>query len=127
MMAIEATSTSIRIPSDLLDRFDRLASSTERKRSYHVLKALAAYVAEQEYLNALFMDLRSEADKDPTAMPNVDTIASAVTSGLMRAEDLEGLDPISDAEYIAAQASSAVWRQSRRSGPCEIARLSGYV
>jgi RHH-type transcriptional regulator, rel operon repressor / antitoxin RelB len=110
MMAIEATTTSIRIPSDLLDRFDRLASSTERTRSYHVLKALAAYIAEQEYLNALFTDLKSEADNDPTAMPNVDAIASAVTSGLMRAEDLESLDPISDAEYIAAQSSSAGWR-----------------
>ncbi len=109
-MPINAATTSIRIPGDLLDRFDRLANRTERTRSYHVVKALAAYIAEQEYLNALFTDLKADADSDRTAIPNDEAVSSAIASGLVRAEDLDGPDPVSDAEYAAVQTIDSEWR-----------------
>ena len=109
-MPTNATTTSIRIPGDLLERFDRLASATERTRSYHVVKALAAYIAEQEYLNALFAEATAEADIDPTSVPNADAAALAVAAGLLRSEDLAGSDPVSDDEYVAAQERHVGWK-----------------
>ena len=109
-MPTNTSTTSVRIPADLLDRFDRLAGATERSRSYHVVKALAAYIAEQEYLHALFAEASGEADADPTALPNADAIASAIADGLLRLEDLAGPDPVSDEEYAAAQAPDTGWR-----------------
>lgn len=104
-----ANTTSIRIHGDLLDRFDRLAEATERTRSYHLIKALEAYIAEQEYLLSLFIEATAEADADPTTVSNADAIASGVAAGLVRPEDIQGLDPVSDEEYEAAQRSSG-WR-----------------
>ena len=104
------STTSVRIPADLLDRFDRLAGATERTRSYHVVKALAAYIAEQEYLHALFAEATAEADADPTAVPNAEAVAAAITNGLLRPEDLAGPDPVSAEEYAAAQAQDNGWR-----------------
>jgi len=83
----------------LLGRFDRLARATERTRSYHIVKALEAYIAEQEYLVNLF----SEADADPIAVSNADAVSAVIAAGLLRAEDLDGPDPVSDEEYEAAQ------------------------
>jgi predicted transcriptional regulator len=109
-MPTNAATTSIRIPGDLLDRFDRLASATERSRSYHVVKALAAYIAEQEYLNALFAEATAEADADPTTLSNADAAAMAVAGGLLRGEDLAEPDPVSDDEYVATQERHVGWR-----------------
>jgi len=83
------TTTSVRIPDSLLVRFDRLAKATERTRSYHVVKALEAYVAEQEYLVTLFAEAEAEADADPTAVANADAIDAAVASGLLRRESMQ--------------------------------------
>jgi predicted transcriptional regulator len=47
-MSTHTSTTSVHIPGDLLDRFDRLAKATQRTRSYHIIKALEAYVAEQD-------------------------------------------------------------------------------
>jgi len=55
-MSTRTSTTSVRIPGDLLDRFDRLAKATERTRSYHVIKALEAYIAEQDYLVNLYAE-----------------------------------------------------------------------
>ncbi len=109
-MSNTTTTTSVRIPATLLDRFDWLAGATERTRSYHVVKALEAYIAEQEYLVNLFSEAGAEADADPTAVSNVDAVGAAIAAGLLRAEDLDGPDPVSDEEYEAAQQQSAVWR-----------------
>ena len=82
-MSTRTSTTSVRIPGDLLDRFDRLAKATERTRSYHVIKALEAYIAEQDYLFNLFAEATAEADADPTTVSNADaaaTIESAVAS-----------------------------------------------
>ncbi len=103
------TTTSVRIPDSLLGRFDRLAEATERTRSYHVVKALEAYVAEQEYLVTLFAEAEAEADADPTAVANADAIDAAVASGLLRRESMDGPDPVSHEEYEAAQEQSVVW------------------
>jgi RHH-type rel operon transcriptional repressor/antitoxin RelB len=109
-MSTRTTTTSIRIPGDLLDRFDRLAKATDRTRSYHVIKALEAYIAEQDYLVNLFAEATAEADADPTAVTNADAAATAIAAGLLRPEDLEGPDPVSDEEYEAAQQLSVRWR-----------------
>jgi predicted transcriptional regulator len=103
-MQPKTTTTSVRIPADLLARFDRLAQATERSRSYHVVKALAAYVAEQGYLHDLMASAITEADADPTALPNREAIASAIDGGLLQPEDVAGADPVGDEEYQAAQA-----------------------
>jgi predicted transcriptional regulator len=108
-MSTTASTTSVRIPGDLLSRFDRLAEATERTRSYHVIKALEAYIAEQEYLANLFREAAAEADADPTEVSNADAIAAAIATGLLRAEDLEGPDPVSVEEYQAAQQRSTRW------------------
>ncbi len=109
-MAISTSTTSVRIPVDLLGRFDRLAEETERGRSYHVIKALKAYIAEQESLAILFAEANAEADADPTAVANADATTIAIVAGLLRPEDLEGSDPVGDNEYEAAQQQVAVWR-----------------
>jgi RHH-type transcriptional regulator, rel operon repressor / antitoxin RelB len=109
-MSSRTTTTSIRIPGDLLDRFDRLAKATDRTRSYHVIKALEAYIAEQDYLFNLFAEATAEADADPTTVSNADAAATAIAAGLLRPEDLEGPDPVSDEEYEAAQQLSMRWR-----------------
>lgn len=109
-MTASTSTTSVRIPGDLLHRFDKLAATTERTRSYHVVKALEAYIAEQEYLVALFDEANHEADADPTAITNADAIATAIAAGLLHPADLEGPDPVSDEEYEAAQQRSVGWR-----------------
>ncbi len=108
-MTTTTTTTSVRLPDSLLGRFDRLAEATERTRSYHVVKALEAYVAEQEYLVTLFAEAEAEADADPIAIANADAIADAVASGLLRRESMDGPDPVSHEEYEAAQQQSVVW------------------
>ena len=109
-MSTRTSTTSVRIPGDLLVRVDRLAKATERTRSYHVIKALEAYIAEQDYLVNLFAEATAEADADPTAVANADAAASAIATGLLRPEDLEGPDPVSDEEYEAAQQRSVGWK-----------------
>ena len=109
-MVSSTSTTSIRIPGDLLGRFDRLAKETERTRSYHLIKALEAYIAEQEYLVALFAEANAEADADPTAVSNADAMASAMATGLLRPESMQGPDPVSDEEYEVAQQRSLGWR-----------------
>jgi len=42
--------TSLRVPADLLARYDRLGALTERPRSFHLLKALQAYIDDQLWL-----------------------------------------------------------------------------
>jgi predicted DNA-binding protein len=37
-MARSTSTTSVRIPDELLSRFNRLAEATERPRSYHVIR-----------------------------------------------------------------------------------------
>jgi predicted transcriptional regulator len=108
-MAGNTSTTSIRVPEDLLARYDRLAAATERTRSYHVVKALAAYIAQQEYLQALFAEANAEADADPVAVPNGEAIASAIQSGLLPAEDVAEPDPVGDEEYMAAQTRIVEW------------------
>ncbi len=108
-MATGTSTTSVRIPDDLLDRFDRLTKATARTRSYHIIKALEAYIAEQEYLVDLFSAAAAEADSDPTAVTNADATAMAIEAGLLRPEDLEGPDPVSADEYEAAQERSVAW------------------
>jgi RHH-type rel operon transcriptional repressor/antitoxin RelB len=39
---------SVRIPKTIEERLDRLASRTERSRSYHVNKALEKYLEDEE-------------------------------------------------------------------------------
>ncbi len=109
-MSNTTTTTSVRISTTLLDRFDWLAGATERTRSYHVVKALEAYIAEQEYLVSLFNEAGAEADADPTAVSNADAVTDAIAAGLLRAEDLDGPDPVSDEEYETAQQLGGVWR-----------------
>ncbi len=104
------TTTSVRIPATLLDHFDWLAGVTERTRSYHIVKALEAYIAEQEYLVNLFNEAGAEADADPTVVSNADAANAAIAAGLLRAEDLDGPNPVSDEEYEAAQQLGGVWR-----------------
>ncbi|HZS91483.1 MAG TPA: ribbon-helix-helix domain-containing protein [Chloroflexota bacterium] len=108
-MATGTSTTSVRIPDDLLDRFDRLTKATARTRSYHIIRALEAYIAEQEYLVDLFSAAAAEADSDPTAVTNADATAMAIEAGLLRPEDLEGTDPVSADEYEAAQERSVAW------------------
>jgi predicted transcriptional regulator len=102
-MSTSTSATSVRIPDDLLERFNRLAEAAERTRSFHVIKALEAYIAEQEYLIALLTEATAEADADPTTVTNADAVAAAVAAGLVRPEDLEGPDPVSAEEYELAQ------------------------
>lgn len=109
-MSNTTTTISVRIPATLLDRFDWLARATERTRSYHVVKALEAYMGEQEYLVTLFGEAGAEADADPAAVSNADAVNDAIAAGLLRAEDLDGPDPVSDEEYEAAQQLGGVWR-----------------
>lgn len=109
-MVSSTSTTSVRIPGDLLGRFDRLAKETERTRSYHLIKALEAYIAEQEYLINLFNEATTEADADPTAVSNADAIASAIAKGLLRPESMQGPDPVSDDEYEVAQQRGLGWR-----------------
>lgn len=109
-MTTTTSTTSVRIPGDLLGRFDRLATTTERTRSYHVIKALEAYIAEQEYIMDLFAAATAEADADPTDIPNTQATADAVAAGLLRPADLEGPDPVSDEEYEAVQRRGSGWR-----------------
>jgi len=109
-MSTRTSTTSVRIPGDLLVRVDRLAKATERTRSYHVIKALEAYIAEQDYLVNLFAEATAEADADPTAVTNTDATAKAIAAGLLRLDDLEGPDPVSDEEYETAQQLSVRWK-----------------
>jgi predicted transcriptional regulator len=109
-MATGSSTTSVRIPDDLLDRFDRLTKATARTRSYHIIKALEVYIAEQEYLTDLFSAAAAEADADPTAVTNAEATAMAIEAGLLRPEDLEGPDPVSTDEYEAAQERSVAWK-----------------
>lgn len=109
-MPTGTSTTSIRIPDDLLDRYNRLAQATERTRSFHVIKALEAYIAEQEYLIGLLHEAIADADADPTAISNADATAAAVAAGLLRPEDLAGPDPVGSEEYEAAQQWGAGWR-----------------
>jgi predicted transcriptional regulator len=109
-MSTGTSTTSVCIPNGLLDRYSRLAEATERTHSFHVIKALEAYIAEQEYLIGLLNEAAAEADADPTAVSNADAVAAAIAVGLVCATDLEGPDPVSIEEYEAAQQWGAGWR-----------------
>jgi membrane dipeptidase len=47
---------------------------------------------------------------DPTAVTNADAAATAIAAGLLRPEDLEGPDPVSDEEYEVARQRGAGWK-----------------
>jgi predicted transcriptional regulator len=103
-MSTSTSTTSVRIPDDLLERFNRLAEAIERTRSFHVIKALEAYIVEQEYLIALLTEATADAG------------ATAVAAGLVRPEDLGRPDPVSAEEYELAQHQGTRWKSSGRRG-----------
>jgi|SRR5579864_9508391 len=102
--------TSLRVPADLLARYDRLGALTERPRSYHLLKALEAYIEDQLWLAKTMASAVAEADADSTVVTNAEDTANLIARGLVRPEDLEGPDPISDEEYEATQRGPLRWR-----------------
>jgi predicted transcriptional regulator len=102
--------TSLRLPDDLIARFDRLAEATERTRSYHFQKALETYIAEREWLVSTVREALSEAAADTRRLTNDEVTARLMEQGLLHQEDLEGPDPVSDEEYEAAQHQPLLWR-----------------
>lgn len=100
--------TSLRVPADLLARYDRLGALTERPRSFHLLKALQAYIDDQLWLAETMAS--AVAEDEPTAVTNAEDTADLISRGLIRPEDLEGPDPTSDEEYEAAQHGPLRWR-----------------
>ena len=53
---------SIRIPDDLASKLAEIAEETERPKSFHVQKALEAYLAELAELQIAIDRLRDSAD-----------------------------------------------------------------
>ncbi|HZS91561.1 MAG TPA: ribbon-helix-helix domain-containing protein [Chloroflexota bacterium] len=102
--------TSLRLPEDLIERFDRLAEATERTRSYHFQKALEAYIAEREWLVSTVRETLNEAAADTRRLTNDEVTARLIEQGLLQPEDLDGPDPVSDEEYEAAQHQPLSWR-----------------
>lgn len=102
--------TSLRVPADLLARYDRLGALTERPRSYHLLKALEAYIDDQLWLAETTASAIADAGAEATEVTNAEDTAGLIARGLVRPEDLSGSDPISDEEYEAAQRGPLRWR-----------------
>lgn len=102
--------TSLRMPADLLARYDRLGTLTERPRSYHLLKALEAYIEDQLWLAETMISAVAEASAESTEVTSAEDTANLIARGLVRPEDLAGPDPISDEEYEAAQHGPLRWR-----------------
>ena len=53
---------SIRIPDDLVSKLDEISKETERPKSFHVQKALEAYLAELGDLQIAIDRLRDSSD-----------------------------------------------------------------
>ena len=53
---------SIRIPDDLASRLDEISKETERPKSFHVQKALEAYLSEVADLQIAIDRLRDSSD-----------------------------------------------------------------
>lgn len=102
--------TSLRVPADLLARYDRLGALTERPRSYHLLKALEAYIDDQLWLAETMASAVADASTEVTDVTNAEDTANLIARGLIRPEDLAGPDPIGDEEYEAAQRGPLRWR-----------------
>lgn len=102
--------TSLRMPADLLARYDRLGALTERPRSYHLLKALEAYIEDQLWLAETMDAAIADADADPTVVTNAEDTADLIARGIVHPDDLAGPDPISDEEYEVAQHGPLRWR-----------------
>jgi RHH-type rel operon transcriptional repressor/antitoxin RelB len=57
-----STAISLRIPDDLATKLSEIAKETERPKSFHVQKALEAYLAELADLQVAYDRLRDTAD-----------------------------------------------------------------
>ena len=64
-----ATITGLRVPSNVLDRYDRLAKTTHRTRSFYMNQALEAQIDELEHEYGLMADIeaykRGELETSP--------------------------------------------------------------
>ena len=64
-----ATITGLRVPSNVLDRYDQLAKSTHRTRSFYMNQALEAQIDELEHEYGLMADIeaykRGELETSP--------------------------------------------------------------
>ncbi len=47
--AVNTVTTSVRLPVDLVERYDNLAKATGRSRTYYVTEALEESIAQLEY------------------------------------------------------------------------------
>ena len=62
-----STAISIRIPDDLASKLSDIAKETERPKSFHVQKALEAYLAELADLQVALDRLHDTSDRIVTA------------------------------------------------------------
>ena len=57
-----STAISVRIPDELASRLSEIAQETERSKSFHVQKALEAYLAELADLHVAYDRLHDTTD-----------------------------------------------------------------
>jgi len=57
------TAVSVRIPDALVQQLDNMAKTTDKSRSFHIQKALEAYLEEQADLQIAFDRLHDTSDQ----------------------------------------------------------------
>ena len=57
-----STAISVRVPDELASKLSEIAKETERPKSFHVQKALEAYLAELADLQVAYDRLRNTTD-----------------------------------------------------------------
>lgn len=58
-----STAISVRVPDELASKLSEIASETERSKSFHVQKALEAYLTELADLQVAYDRLHDTADE----------------------------------------------------------------
>jgi predicted transcriptional regulator len=84
------TTTSIRLPDEIKERFESLSAATGRSRNYLMLAALTRYIEEEMWQIAQVEEAIREADEHPDDFVTHDEmVADLVRRGVLRQEELD--------------------------------------
>jgi RHH-type transcriptional regulator, rel operon repressor / antitoxin RelB len=84
------TTTSIRLPDEIKERFEALAATTGRSRNYLMLDALTRYLQEEEWqLQQIEEGIRAADEHPDDSMTHEAMVAGLIQRGVLRQEDLD--------------------------------------
>ena len=84
------TTTSIRLPDEIKERFEALAATTGRSRSYLMLDALTRYIEEEGWqLRQIEEGIRVADEHPDDFVTHEEMLANLIQRGLLRQEDLD--------------------------------------